>query len=393
LENVRQVVNGIEQRFNFVYDNGGRRERLKYFKGGAPTPVTETKYQFNTANMLENIQHLQGANILENLIYGYDANGNRTSMNRPSVTLPLPNPASNTSYNEANQMLTFNDKNIVYDNNGNMTSVTNACGTTTYTWNARNQLAGINGFKPDCSSLTASFNYDSLNRRIEKTINGLTTKYRYDGADIIQELNQDGSVKANYIRGLNIDEPLLRSMQNAVRFYLTDALGSVIALTDENGIVKTTYSYDPFGNTTISGEASDNPFQYTGRENDGTGLYYYRARYYSPELQRFISEDPIGFDGGDVNLMAYVGNNPVNFVDPLGLWRWPGSIYDEAMKDAATKFPNSQHNGLGDAYRHCLASCMMTKENGVVSADVSGWANEKRGDWTHNQECGERAMV
>ena len=312
-------MNGIEQRFNFVYDNGGRRERLKYFKGGAPTPVTETKYQFNTANMLENIQHLQGANILENLIYGYDANGNRTSMNRPSVTLPLPNPASNTSYNEANQMLTFNDKNIVYDNNGNMTSVTNACGTTTYTWNARNQLAGINGFKPDCSSLTASFNYDSLNRRIEKTINGLTTKYRYDGADIIQELNQDGSVKANYIRGLNIDEPLLRSMQNAVRFYLTDALGSVIALTDENGIVKTTYSYDPFGNTTISGEASDNPFQYTGRENDGTGLYYYRARYYSPELQRFISEDPIGFEGGDVNLYVYAGNNPVNRIDPFGL--------------------------------------------------------------------------
>jgi len=99
-----------------------------------------------------------------------------------------------------------------------------------------------------------------------------------------------------------------------------DALGSVIALTDDTGMVKTTYTYDPFGKVTITGEASDNPFQYTGRENDSTGLYYYRARYYSPELQRFISEDPIGRAGGDVNYFAYVGNNPVNLTDPLGLF-------------------------------------------------------------------------
>jgi RHS repeat-associated protein len=89
-------------------------------------------------------------------------------------------------------------------------------------------------------------------------------------------------------------------------------------LTDENGIVKTIYTYDPFGAVTITGEASDNPFQYTGRENDGTGLYYYRARYYSPELQRFISEDPIGLAGG-INQFAYVGNSPCNWIDPLGL--------------------------------------------------------------------------
>ncbi len=71
---------------------------------------------------------------------------------------------------------------------------------------------------------------------------------------------------------------------------------------------------------TVSGEASDNLFQYTGRENDGTGLYYYRARYYSPDLQRFISEDPIGLFGG-INLYAYVENNAVNLTDPSGLFR------------------------------------------------------------------------
>jgi len=108
----------------------------------------------------------------------------------------------------------------------------------------------------------------------------------------------------------------------------------VIALTDEAAAVKTTYSYDPFGNTTVSGETSDNPFQYTGREDDGTGLYYYRARYYSPELQRFISEDPILKPGNPnapcllprllrtpamLNAYNYVVNNPIRLRDPLGL--------------------------------------------------------------------------
>jgi RHS repeat-associated protein len=199
-----------------------------------------------------------------------------------------------------------------------MTSVTNNCGVTNYTWNARNRLVGINGFKPDCSTLTASFKYDALGRRIEKTINGVTTRYFYDGLDIIQEKNASGAVTANYIRTLNIDEPLTRIKGSTVRHYVKDALGSVIALTDDTGVVRTTYTYDPFGNVTVSGETSDNPFQYTGRENDGTGLYYYRARYYSPELQRFISEDPIRLAGGDVNYYAYVGNNPVNVTDPSG---------------------------------------------------------------------------
>jgi RHS repeat-associated protein len=83
------------------------------------------------------------------------------------------------------------------------------------------------------------------------------------------------------------------------------------------------YTYEPFGNTTVSGASSTKLFQYTGRENDGTGLYYYRARYYHPILQRFISEDPIGFVGGDVNLYGYVLNDPMDFRDPWGLIRIP----------------------------------------------------------------------
>jgi len=110
----------------------------------------------------------------------------------------------------------------------------------------------------------------------------------------------------------------VRTTSTGQEFYHTDALGSVLVLTDSSGVVQTTYRYDPFGNTTVTG-TSTNVFQYTGRENDGTGLYYYRERYYSPKLQRFIGEDPIGFAGGDVNFYAYVGNNPVRYFDPFGL--------------------------------------------------------------------------
>jgi RHS repeat-associated protein len=220
---------------------------------------------------------------------------------------------------------------MTYDENGNLTSVTNSCGTTTFAWDGRNRLVAINGFtsalasSSACAPLAASFKYDALGRRIEKTVNGRTIQYLYDGVDIVQEI-ENGAVSSNYLRTLNIDEPLARLTPNSSRFYQTDALRSVVALTDETGAIKTQFVYDPFGNVAISGEPSDNPFQYTGRENDGMGLYYYRARYYSPELQRFISEDPIGFEGGDANFYAYVANNPMKWFDPEGKYVWPYTI-------------------------------------------------------------------
>ncbi|MEK6323269.1 MAG: RHS repeat-associated core domain-containing protein [Acidobacteriota bacterium] len=99
---------------------------------------------------------------------------------------------------------------------------------------------------------------------------------------------------------------------------IADRLGSAVALTDAAGIIQTQYSYEPFGKTTAIGASSTNPSQYTSRENDWTGLYYYRARYYSPGLHRFIGQDPAEFVGG-YNLYAYVGNSPINLAGPSGM--------------------------------------------------------------------------
>ena len=139
-----------------------------------------------------------------------------------------------------------------------------------------------------------------------------------DGINPVQELT-GSTPKANLLTGLGVDETFSRTDASGARHLLTDALGSTLALTDGTGAVQTRYSYEPYGKTTVSGTASSNSFEYTGRENDNTGLYFYRARYYNPGLQRFVSEDPIGLAGGP-NVYAYVEGNPISNTDPLGLW-------------------------------------------------------------------------
>ena len=141
-----------------------------------------------------------------------------------------------------------------------------------------------------------------------------------DGINPVQELT-GSTPKANLLTGLGVDETFSRTDASGARHLLTDALGSTLALTDGAGAVQTRYSYEPYGKTTVSGTASSNSFEYTGRENDSTGLYFYRARYYNPGLQRFVSEDPIGLAGG-VNVYGYVGGNPISFTDATGLDPW-----------------------------------------------------------------------
>ena len=100
---------------------------------------------------------------------------------------------------------------------------------------------------------------------------------------------------------------------------LPDMLGSTVAMVNSAGGITTAYQYGPFGQTTMTGTSSTNPFQYIGREMDPTGLYFMRARYYNAIAQRFISQDPIGLAGGQSNFYAYAFNSPMNWKDPMGL--------------------------------------------------------------------------
>jgi RHS repeat-associated protein len=145
------------------------------------------------------------------------------------------------------------------------------------------------------------------------------TKFTYDGQDVVQD-NNDGVI-TKYQNGLGIDNKLKQTTNGTSRYFLQDHLGSTTGLTNSSGSLVESASYDAFGNA--SGNLSTR-YSYTGREYDSfTGLYYYRARFYDAKLGRFISEDPIGFKGKNVNLFGYVRNNPINKNDPLGLYENP----------------------------------------------------------------------
>jgi RHS repeat-associated protein len=285
---------------SFVYDNANRRSTLTLPNG------IVTSYGYDDASELTGIIYTTGSTTLGDLTYSYDQAGRRASMGGSYATTGLPLPVSNATYNANNQLTQWGTANLYYDANGNMTSD----GTNSYTWNARNQLASMN-FN------NVSFQYDGYGRRTGKTISSSTANYLYDGANPVQELS-GASVTANLLTGLGVDEYFTRTDSNGTANFLSDALGNTIALTDNSGNTLASYGYQPFGNTTVTSGSSANPYQYTGRENDGTGLYFNRARYYSPTLQRFISEDPIGFDA-DFNVYTYTGDNPIDVADPSGL--------------------------------------------------------------------------
>lgn len=234
----------------------------------------------------------------------------------PHATLPTA--LTSATYNALNQLTAWGTTAFTYDANGNMLTE----GSKTFTWDSRNRLTALS------SPASTSFKYDALTRRTKRTIGGTATDFLYDGVNPVQELN-GVTPTANFLTGLRYDEYFRRTDSAGARDFVTDALGSTITLTDSTGATQTQYTYEPFGKLISSGQSSGNSYTYTGRENDSaTNLMFYRARYYSPTYQRFISQDPIGFAGGDVNLYAYVGNKPVNFIDPYGLWSISGAWAD-----------------------------------------------------------------
>jgi RHS repeat-associated protein len=212
-------------------------------------------------------------------------------------------------YNANNQLTKWGNKNLSYDLNGNLLGDVN----NTYSWNARDQLSAVT----KTGQTLPSFTYDAFGRRQKKTLGATVTSYLYDGANTVQELT-GATPSANMLTGLGVDEVFQRTETAATRTFLSDALGGTLALADSAGVVQTSYTYSPYGETTFTGTASNNTSQYTGRENDSDGLYYYRSRYYHPVFSRFVSEDSIGFAGGSPNLYGYVNNSPTNFTDPSG---------------------------------------------------------------------------
>jgi len=371
----------------FTYDNANRRATLTLPNG------IVANYGYDAANQLTGITYTTATNTtVGDLGYTYDTAGRRVGLTGTLASNLLPTVTTATgTFDLANRQTEFNGKTLSYDANGNLTYD----GTNTYVWNARNQLAQIQ----QGATTVASFSYDAAGRRIAKTTSGVTTGYLYDGANAVQETQ--GTVVNPILTGLHVDERFARNEGSTRSYFLTDALGSTVALANADGSLIQQYQYDPYGNATAP-PSTTNPYQYTGRENDGTGLYYYRARYYNAAMGRFISEDPLGFGGGQNNFYAYVGGNPLMYMDPYGLdWQFglsfsgsvfallggaSGSVSAGLTTDgtlAGTSFYSTEQVnpmvGLG-LYAGVGAAPVIGHTDGPLQEGASGWTPYIEGD-------------
>jgi len=300
---------------NYTFDAAGRiREQLENVDNSSQT------YEYDLIDRLVGGSHTDGSNIVVDASaglhgpppnghpqaesYSYDAVGNRTAASGVINT--------SYTYGSFNRLTSTNLATFTSDSNGNTTTKTDGNGTRQYLWDFENRLTQVTlpgGF-------SVSYKYDALGRRILRDTNESDPeKFVYDGHDVVQDLDNSGQVVTSYLNEPGLDKKI-RQNNGRLSYFHADQVGSIIALTDNDGNLTSLAGYDSFGHQ-VGRPISR--YSFTGRELDtDTDLYYYRARWYDSEIGRFISEDPIGLNGGE-NFYAYVGNSPPNFSDPYGL--------------------------------------------------------------------------
>jgi RHS repeat-associated protein len=216
-----------------------------------------------------------------------------------------------------------------YDMAGNVTNINYNAGeqTVALSWNSQYELTAVhtNG------ALAESYAYDALGRRVRTSTCSVTNFHLYEGIHCTADLDATGAVVRAYVYGPGIDNLLAMTTYSATEtntyYYLTDHLGSVIAITDGQGDVVEQYRYDAWGRVTVFDQvgtpltesAIGNRYTFQGREYSWpTGFHYFRARWYDPVTGRWLSNDPIGISGG-LNQYVAFDNAPVMYSDPLAM--------------------------------------------------------------------------
>ncbi|HET7544426.1 MAG TPA: RHS repeat-associated core domain-containing protein [Polyangiaceae bacterium] len=303
---------------------------------GTTTPVT-FDYTYSPEGRLTDV--LKDGVTYEHYDYSTQ-NGNRSAATTPTLSVL----ASEVSYDAQDRLKTYGPYTYAYTNNGNLRTKTDTRATpaavTTYVYDALGNLLSVS---PPTGSVI-SYIVDGQNRRIAKKVGSSTVKqwlYR-DSLKPVAELDGAGNLVSIFVYGSNPNTPDLVVRNNVTYRILTDHVGSVLrAINVSNaGDVAFAAEYTAFGEQTVTaGSADFVPFGFAGGLYDGqTGLVRFGARDYDPVVGRWMSKDPILFDGGQANLYVYVGNDPVNFVDPNGRqtipFPWWGPIVGGAAAGA-----------------------------------------------------------
>jgi RHS repeat-associated protein len=307
---VNHAPNGsVNSRFDYTYDPEGRRSSVTTLEG-------TTGYGYDALGQLTSVA-LPGGRIIR---YEYDPTGNRISVTDNGVT-------TRYTTNHLNQYTTVGTVSYAYDADGNLVRQSDGTNITSYSFDDENQLVGLNG-----PGGTWTYEYDPFGNRVAATHNGQRTEYLLDPAglgNVVGEYTGAGSLIARYTHGLGLISRI--DMVGAAAYYDFDALGSTVGMTGAAGQYLNRYSYLLFGETTTIVAGVANPFTFVGEfgvMGNGNGTLHMRFRSFDPNTGQFLSDDPIGLNGGDANLRRYVQNAPTNLIDPSGLAPsiWPSWV-------------------------------------------------------------------
>ncbi len=396
-------------RYDFGYDGVDQLRSAKLTKTSDQTPLGQSDYDYDAAgnrssNQAGDIVTTSNFNELNQLVAedsggkmhfrgtvdepatvtvggkaaSVDASGNFDGVADVSVgsnTVPIVATDGSGNSRTSNYQVTVAagaSQTLNYDANGNLA----ADGTKSYEWDAANRLLAINYTN---TTNRTEFSYDGLGRRtkiVEKTggtINS-TKKFVWDGLTIAEERDtNDNLTKRFYSQGVS-----LNSQPTSLNYYyLRDHLGSIRESTDSAGAIQARYDYDPWGNRTKVDGGFDADFGFTGHYYHApSGLHLAPYRGYESKIGRWLSRDPIGEEGG-LNLYGYVGNDPVDRIDPLGLfdfwyygnwggpgwtggqWTSPGHQYEDMTPDQRTKLkpPRDRQDECYKQHDICYANC------------------------------------
>ena len=314
-----QVNNTINSRFDYSYDSLGRRTSSTTLEG-------KTTYSYDATGQLTSV-------VLPNnrtISYEYDAAGNRISVKDSGAETAY-------STNNLNQYTNVGSTTYTYDKDGNLIAKKQGSQTWNYRYDTENRLVGVVSLEG-----TWRYEYDALGNRIASIKDGQRTEYLLDptGLGAVVGEYSSGNV-ARYTHGLGLVSRVDGS--NTSSFYDTDAIGSVVGLSGMSGSYLNSYSYLPFGEDLTKTEAVANPFEFVGQYgvmDEGNGLDFMRARFYTSVEGRFMNLDPIGIAGG-LNLYNYTKNSPSNLIDPSGLCSEDTFDVNDRIKQAGIGLANA----------------------------------------------------